>query len=243
MKWLCVLAVVLLVLFLIGQIRVGGGAEFNALGFFAWVRVGALNVRVFPLKKKDKKKKKKKTPKNKGKKPKNKTGSPPGPAGEAPEGPAAGSPSAPAAEEPKEPALEKLGGVLDYALALLPIGLDAAAQFGKKLQIDRLRLELTVGADDPADAAIRYGQGVAALGMLWGPLTQAFSVKDGEARALVDFGADRITVYGSAALSLKIGQIVRLGLYFGWKALWAFLGVRKEHKQERSEEAKQRKAA
>lgn len=222
MSWLCVLAVVLLVLFLIGQIRVGGGAEFNALGFFAWVRVGAMNIRVFPLKKKaeDGQKKRKRKSKKKGEEP--------------PE---------PAAEGPKEPALEKLGGALDYALALLPIGLDAAAQFGEKLQIDRLRLELTVGAEDPADAAIRYGQGVAALGMLWGPLTRAFSVKDGEARALVDFGAGRTTVYGSAALSLKIGQIVRLGLYFGWKALWAFLGVRKEHKQERSEEAKQRKAA
>ncbi len=210
MRWYWVLLIVLAILFLLGQIRVGGGAEFNALGFFAWVRVGPLNIRVFPLKKK----------RGGGqKKPKKKKEKPP----------------KPAVEKPKEPAMEKLGGAVDYALALLPIALDAAAQFGRKLQIDVLRLELTAGAADPADAAVRYGQAVAALGAFWGPLTHAFHVKDGEARALVDFGCERLTIYGSAALSWKLGQLLRLGLWAGWRALWAFLRVRRGRKEKKKE--------
>ena len=37
-----VFLIVLAVLFLIGQIRVGGLAEYSAQGFQAWVRAGAL---------------------------------------------------------------------------------------------------------------------------------------------------------------------------------------------------------
>lgn len=229
MKWYCILAIVVLVLFLAGQIRVGVRAEYNAQGFLAWLRLGPLNIKVFPLVKKEKKKPKKKKEK------------PPKPAGEKPQKPAEARPGKPAGEKPGkaaekkpgEPVLEKVGGALDYAMALLPVVLDAGAQFGKKLQIDVLRLELTAGAEDPADAAIRYGQAVAALGAFWTPLTHAFRVKDGEARALVDFGSSSMTLYGAAALSLKVGQIVWLGLCLGWRALWAFLGVRRERRREK----------
>lgn len=229
MRWYYVLAIVALVLFLVGQIRVGVRAEYNAQGFLAWLRLGPLNIKVFPLAKKEKKKpkkKKEKPPKPAGEKPKK-------PAEARPEKPAGEKPGKPAEEKPQKSALEKAGGALDYAMALLPIALDAAAQFGRKLQIDVLRLELTAGAEDPADAAIRYGQAVAALGAFWTPLTHAFRVKDGEARALVDFGSSSMTLYGAAALSLKIGQIVWLGLWAGWRALWAFLGVRREHRREK----------
>ena len=55
MKALWVLAAVVLVLFLIGQIRVGGQAEFNAEGFFLWVRVGKLRIKILPMKPKEEK--------------------------------------------------------------------------------------------------------------------------------------------------------------------------------------------
>ncbi len=237
MRWYYILAIVVLVLFLIGQIRVGARAEYNAQGFLAWLRLGPLNIKVFPLAKKGERKpkrKKEKAEKPAGKKPKKPVGETSGKPAEAKPGkPAGEKPKKAAEEKPGKPVLEKVGGALDYAMALLPIALDAGAQFGRKLQIDVLRLELTAGAEDPADAAIRYGQAVAALGAFWTPLTHAFRVKDGEARALVDFGSSSMTLYGAAALSLKIGQIVRLGLWAGWRALWAFLGVRREHRREK----------
>ena len=209
-----ILLIVLAVLILIGQVRVGGLAEYSAKGFFAWVRLGKLYIKVFPLKKKDKPAKKKakkaKPPKEKKEKPK-----------------------------AEVPLAEKAGGALDYARTLLPVALDAVGGMYSKIRMDTLELELTVGAADPADAAIRYGQASAALGALWEPLTRTFHVKDGHARVRVDFEAGGMTVYGRASLSLKIGQILWLGLYFGCKALRGFLAVRRRQKLKQQE----RKAA
>ena len=78
-----------------------------------------------------------------------------------------------------------------------------------------------------------------ALAVLWGTLNEAFDLRDGQASAAVDFDARETTVYALAALSLKLGQIARLGIYFGFRALRAFLRVRSRRKQEQ----KQRKAA
>ena len=117
--------------------------------------------------------------------------------------------------------------------------LEAAGQVRRKIRVDKLRLKVTVGAEDPADAAMRYGRVNGALGALWGTLNEAFDLRDGRASAVVDFDARTITVYALASLSLKVGQMVWLGLYFGCRALRAFLRVRGRRKQEQQ----QRKAA
>ena len=119
-----VFLIVLAALFLVGQIRVGGLAEYSAEGFRAWVRAGALKIRVFPLNKKDKPARKKE---KRAKPPKKKEEAPPSP----------------------KPLTEKAGGALDYARALLPVALDAVGTMYGKLRMDTLELELTVGAADP----------------------------------------------------------------------------------------------
>lgn len=129
------------------------------------------------------------------------------------------------------PLREKAGGLLCYAENLIPVVLEAAGQFYKKLQVDTLRMRLTAGGAEPADAAVLYGQAVAVLGALWYPLTEAFHVKDGSAKVELDFDAPEHTLYAFASLSLKAGQILWLGLHFGLKALRAFLHTRKYLKQ------------
>ena len=204
MRGWVIAAAVLLSLVLIGQIRVGVRAAYNAGGLFLWLRLGAVQLRVLPARKKEKKPKKSKPPKqDKRDKPKE--------------------------DKPKLTA----GGALDYARALLPIVLEAAGQFYHKLQMDVLRLELRAGAQDPADAAMLYGQASAALGALWYPLTQAFHVKDGLARVEPDFDGGGMTLSAQAALSIKLGQIAWLGLYFGLKSLKAFLSVKNHQKDKR----------
>lgn len=206
MKALYILAAVLAVLFLLGQLRVGGRVEYRAEGLFAWARLGLIRFQVYPWKKE----KREKPPKKK------------------------------KAEKAKQETTlaQKVGGALDYAQSLLPIALEAAGQFYHKLRVDTLRLELTVGSPDPADAALRYGQATAALGALWEPLTQAFHVKDGTARVNLDFDSPGMRLYGEASLSLKLGQILWLALYFGGKALRTFLSVRSR----RNENQPKRKA-
>ena len=84
-----------------------------------------------------------------------------------------------------------------------------------------------MSAPDPADAALRYGQANAALGCAWGALLSAFEVKEGRAAVKLDLEAGECTLYALASLSLKLGQILRLGLYFGIKALRSALAVRR----------------
>ena len=202
-----VLLCVLIVLFLIGQIRVGCKAEYDQSGVQVYVRVAAFHIRVFPLKKKSGEKKPKKKKEKKAKK-------------ERP------------AKEPV-PLQEKVGGALGYVQTLLPVVLKAVGYFFKKLQIDTLHLYLTAGSPDPADAAAVYGKASAALGALWYPLTEAFDVKDGHAKVDLDFESERMTLCAVAALSIKIGQILWLAIYFGIWALVRFLRERKRQKNEK----------
>lgn len=216
MRGLLILIILLAVFWLLGQIRLGVVAEYRAEGLRVWLRVGLWSIPVFPLKPKKRKK-----------------NSPPQPSSAGPEQPK------PKREPPTPNWSEQIGGALEYGKALLPILLEAAGQFRRKIRLDKLRVKVTVGAADPADAAMRYGQANGALGALWGTLNEVFDLRDGEASAVVDFDAREITVYALAALSLKLGQIVWLGLYFGCRALRAFLRVRGQRKQEQQ----QRKAA
>lgn len=101
--------------------------------------------------------------------------------------------------------------------------------------MDELELCLTVGGSDPADTAMFYGQANAALAALWEPITNAFHVKDGHAQVRIDFDAPGMTLYGKAALSLKIGQILWLAVYFGCKALVRFLNYRSIRKAKQKE--------
>ena len=216
MMALAVLAAAVLALFLIGQVRVGGRAEFSAEGFFLWIRLGRLQIKLLPGKpKEDKPPKKPRKPKEPKK------------------------PKKPKKERPPTSLAEKAGGALEYAQALLPVALEAAKGMWRGLRVDVLELELTAGGGDPADTAMLYGQANAALGALWLPLTKAFHVKDGMARVKLDFDAPGMTVYGRAALSIKIGTVVWVGLRAGWQALFGALAAKKRLKLKRQ----QRKAA
>lgn len=208
-----VLGLILLVLFLIGQIRVGVAAGYTEDGLDVRARLGPIRIKVFPRpgkEEKEKKPKKKKTKKPK----KGKTGQ---------DG------------EPQEKERKPKGGVLILARELIPLALEAAGCFWRRLVVDQLELCLTVGCPDPADAAMLYGQANAALGAMWEPLTKAFHVKDGHAHVQVDFDAQGTTVYGKAALSLKIGQILWLGLHFGLKALLGFIRYKRQMKLKQQE--------
>lgn len=56
MTALKVIGIILLILFLIGMIRVGGIAEYSAGGLLVWIRAGLFKVQIIPGKKKGKKK-------------------------------------------------------------------------------------------------------------------------------------------------------------------------------------------
>ena len=198
----CVLALVLLVLFLLGQLRIGVRGAYTADGLTAGARIGPVRIQLYPLKKGKKPHKQKKAPKPQ----KGRMG---------PE--------------------KKSGGGAKPLLKLLPLALEAAEQFRRKLQVDVLYLEVTAGAPDPADAAMIYGRTNAALGAAWQPLNAAFHIKDGRAVVRVAFDREQTTVYGTLAMSIKLGQALWLVLYFGGRVLLGLLRARKEEKNNSAE--------
>ena len=181
----------LFVLLLVGSVRIGAQVEYREEGLFVHLRAGRFLILVFPMKEK------KKTPKRTKKK-KN---------------------AAPAAADGTPVPKQKKGGTLELVLDFLPLALDTVKRFCRRLRVDRLEMELTIGTPDPADAALRYGQANALLGSLWRPLTQAFHVKDAHAHVGVDFDAEKPVIYIFACLSLTIGQTLTLAVVFGWRAL------------------------
>lgn len=231
--------IVLLILFLLGQVRVGVRLELKENIFSLWARLGAIKLQILPAKPKkekpEKPPKEKKPAKEKAKK------EPPAKVKKKAAAPEKTADEKAAGEEKEEKSSlsDKVDMGLDYARSFLPIVLDLGKHFFRKLQIDTLRMILTVGDSDPADAAMLYGRANAALGALWYPLTNTFHVKDGSARVALDFDDPKTDLYIQAALSLKIGQILWIGLYFGLRALGAFLSVHSRQKKK----AETRKAA
>lgn len=201
MTGLKILAGVVLVLLLLGQIRLGGEAEYASVGLFVKLRIGWIRLQVFPLKRKKKEKapQKKNSPVHK-------------------------------AEKPTEEPAPKKGGSLELIKRMLPLACEAAGELKRKIRIDRLYLYLTVASSDAAGTAMAYGYANMTLGMLWPLIEQNFEVKDPRVQTGVDFTAKSPSVYLSAAFSARLGQMVSFCLRFGWKALRIYFQSKREHK-------------
>lgn len=188
MRGIYIVLAIVLICWLIGQIRIGAKVEYCQQGFFLWLRMGVVSIPILPGKKGAAKKKEKKDKPQKNKKP----------------------------EKVKK---RGRGGQLQVLQQLIPVILDTVKKLRRKLQVDKLYMELTVAEEDPADAAVHYGVANATLGALWHPLTQAFHVKDGQAHVAVDFETTSPELYLLASLSLTIGQALTLALLFAIRAL------------------------
>lgn len=205
MTALKVLLVILLVLFLLGRIRVGGDGEYSADGLFVRVRVGPISVRVFPLKKK----REKKPPKKK------KKVSDPAENGEE--------------EGTSAPEKSKKGGTLDLVKAGLPLVGEAAGELRERIRIDLLCMDLLFGGTDAAQTAILFGMSNALIAPLLAVFQQNFEVKEHRVRTAVDFNEKTITLYLRAAFSARIGQLLSFALRFGWKFLMEYRAVKKNN--------------
>lgn len=203
MTALKVILIVLLVLWLISLIRVGGIAEYSEEGLIVRLRVWLFRITLFPMKPRAEKPEKPKKEKKKKEKP-----------------PKEG-------EKPKE----KTGGLLSLIMDFIPLAANAAGTLLHKIRIDELILHLTWAAEDAAAAAMGYGAGYAALGTLWPLLDNNFNVKKRDIGVAVDFTRTQPIIYARASLSLTIGQGVAFGVVYGVKALAILLRHRKPRKK------------
>lgn len=201
MTFLKVLAVIFLVLFLLGLIRVGGIAEYSAEGVNVWIKVGGIPIRVIPQKRKKGKKKEKK-PKEKKKK-----------------------------EKKPEEETHKTGGTFDLVKRMLPLVGEAAGALKRRIRIDTLDIDFTsAGGVDPARAAMLYGYSNMAAGMILPIFEQNFDLKHYHVHTGVDFQTRETRVYLKGAFSARIGQLVSFAVIFGVKFISAYFGSQKAAK-------------
>ena len=210
MTVLKVLLIILLILWLISLIRLGGRVRYGEAGLFAFVLAGPLKIQLFPAKPKEEKPKKKKKPKKEKK-------------------------SKPSAVEQHTKAPKgKRPGTLSRLMQLLPVIGQACGALKRKIRIDDLKLDLIWGGSDPAAIALGYGQANAALGMLWPIFDNNFKVRRHSFQIGMDYGRTQPAVELEAAVTFTIGQIVTLAVHYGVKALiiWVRSGRPVKKRQE-----------
>lgn len=201
MTFWIVLAGVLLVLWLLGQIRVAATADYSTAGFFLTAKVGPKHIVIIPSKASKKDKAAKKS-----------------------DEPAVQSKSTDETNKPQR----KIKDTVSVALRFLPLVCDAAGLLIRKICIDNVLIHLIWGAADPADAAKGYGAANAVMGVLWPAIEHNFKVKDHDLDVAIDFERDKPEVICNAQISISIGQIVTVVLILGLKALKIYLGMRRD---------------
>lgn len=193
--WMTVL-VILAVLVLIGCIPVGVDAAYGEGGVLLSAKLGFLKLQLLP--KKPKKEKPAKPPKP-AKKP-----SPP-PAHEPPATPAA---------QPEQKKF-KIPGGFDGLLRLANLALETLGDLRRKLRVEELRLHVTFAGDDPADAALHYGQAWAAVGALMPALDRLFVIKKRDISPILDYNREQMSVDAHLILTITFGRALALGLKAG----------------------------
>lgn len=202
-----ILIVILAVLFLLSQIRLGGRAKYDPEGFSAVLIAGPARIQLFPPKPKDESKPAK-TKQVKKKKEK------------------------PAAAKGHEE--QDRQGTVGRVMQLLPTVAEAAGALKRRIRIDHLVLTAIWGAEDAASAAIGYGRANALLGMIWPLIDNNFKVKDCDFHVDVDYGRTTPQFTADAAISMTVGQLLSFATHYGIKLLmnWSRSGKRSAKQQE-----------
>ena len=193
--WMTVL-VILAVLVLIGCIPVGVDAAYGEGGVLLSVKIGFFRLQILPAK--PQKPKKPKKPKQ--------------------QKPAASSAPSAAPDAPAEPAAKKklaLPGGLNGILRLVNLALSTLGDLRRKLRVEELTLHVTFAGDDPADAALHYGQAWAAVGALMPALDRLFVIKKRDISPILDYNREQMSVDAHLILTITIGRALALGLKAG----------------------------
>lgn len=190
--WMTVL-VILAVLVLIGCIPVGVDAAYGESGVLLSAKIGFFRLQILPAK--PQKPKKPKKPKQQ------KPAASPAPSA---------APDAPAAEAAPQKKLALPGGLRLVNLALSTLG-----DLRRKLRVEELTLHVTFAGDDPADAALHYGQAWAAVGALMPALDRLFVIKKRDICPILDYNREQMSVDAHLILTITIGRALALGLKAG----------------------------
>lgn len=141
-------------------------------------------------------------------------------------------------ERIKPHSLSDVIGLIDDGCGALSPSLRALM---RHLHFRHVKLWVSVGAEDPADAALLYGRICAAAFPLLGTLQSLLDFQTDEFRILADFYGDKLDFRASFELRLSpmaaIFAVLILGSKFLWRTLCRFRREDKEEKRRLKESA------
>ena len=206
MGWL----IALLVLVLLAILPLGAAVHYHSDGFSLKVIAGPVRIPILPGKKKDPEEEKKKREAKKAKK-------------------AQKSAANPQTKKEDKPKKEKGGPITDF-LPIVKTALDLLNSFRKKLRIKRLDLKLIMAGDDPCDLAINYGRANAAMGNLLPQLERCFVIEKRNVEVECDFEASETVIIAHADVTITLGWLLGIVIFYGVRALKQFLQIKNKRK-------------
>lgn len=142
-------------------------------------------------------------------------------------------------KEPKAPQEQTKEKKLDFdtILALVKLALKAAGSFRRKLTVELFRLVFVAGSSDPYDTAMQSAYVQAALGSLRPLAQRALHIQERDVQVGADFTADKPRIEARLTLTIRIGQIVAIGVVFGVGYLKLMLQKKKAAKAQTQQNA------
>lgn len=204
MGWLIALGIVILA----GCIPLGVLFRYDSQGILVRIVIGLLQITVIPMPGRKKKPKKSKA---------------------SPEAQAAAKKdksSAPTADQSSP----KKGGSLRDFLPMIQVGKRFLNQFRRKLLINNLILNLTLGGDDPCDLAVNYARAWAALSNLVPALERFFRIRRRNFEVQCDFTSEETRIEVQAKLTVPLGQLLEMGIVYGYLFIKELLVFKKKRK-------------
>lgn len=199
------------ILLALAVLPLGVRIRYNDAGFVLKVIAGPLKITVIPGRKKPKKQKVK---------PKKQK------AVQTAE--SAGSEDRPPQPPKAQPEQKERGGSLTRFLPLVKLGLKFLGDFRRKLRLDNLYLRLILAGDDPCDLAVNYGRIWAAVGNLVPQLERLFVIKKRDIQVECDFTATELCVVAHLDITITLGWLLILALYYGIRILFVFLSIKRK---------------
>lgn len=190
----CVILTLLLLLVLLFLIPLRLTLRYDENGGMVYLRIGPKRIQLYP--RQPLKKQKEKTKKEKKQQETEDGGSKPG-------------------------MLKRIGGNLPLFRALLSLGMEAVDQLLRRLTVSDLNLRLIVAAQgrEPAAAAMLYGSGWSAIGVLFPFLQKHFNIKNQQLRVELDPEAAEDRVLASARLHILSGELLFLLAVYACRGL------------------------
>ena len=199
------------ILLALAVLPLGVRIRYNDAGFVLKVIAGPLKITVIPGRKKPKKQKVKQKKQK---------------AVQTAE--SAGSEERPPQPPKAQPEQKERGGSLTRFLPLVKLGLKFLGDFRRKLRLDNLYLRLILAGDDPCDLAVNYGRIWAAVGNLMPQLERLFVIKQRDIQVECDFTATELCVVAHLDITITLGWLLVLALYYGIRILFELLSMKRK---------------